>query len=237
MSTIFTKESGHCTMVGNMRGEYGGNVKSGANGMIQLIIFDLGKVILDFSHLKIAEGLARHSEHKRYQDPGNMMEDMLLNGNGVIARYDNGDMTTEEFFSYIKETFGLNISFLQFKRIWTEIFTENKGVGDLIERLKKDFTLFLLSNTNELHFTYIKERFPVVHKFDRWVLSYETGLSKPDPEIYRLALSQAGVKPSEAIFIDDIAGHVRGAQSVGIHAVEFKSVEQVTNYIEETAYE
>ena len=237
MSTILTKESGHCTMVGNMRGEYGGNVKSGANGMIQLIIFDLGKVILDFSHLKIAEGLARHSEHKRYQDPGNMMEDMLLNGNGVIARYDKGDMTSEEFFSYIKETFGLNISFLQFKRIWTEIFTENKGVGDLIERLKKDFTLFLLSNTNELHFTYIKESFPVVHKFDRWVLSYETGLSKPDPEIYRLALSQAGVKPSEAIFIDDITGHVRGAQSVGIRAVEFKSVEQITDYIKETAYE
>ena len=237
MSTIFTKESGHCTMVGNMRGEYGGNVKSGANGMIQLIIFDLGKVILDFSHLKIAEGLARHSEHKRYQDPGNMMEDMLLNGNGVIARYDNGKMTTEEFFSYIKETFGLTISFLQFKRIWTEIFTENKGVGDLIEQLKKDFTLFLLSNTNELHFTYIKESFPVVHKFDRWVLSYETGLSKPDPEIYRLALSQAGVKPSEAIFIDDITGHVRGAQSVGIRAVEFKSVEQITDYIKETAYE
>ena len=205
--------------------------------MIRLIIFDLGKVILDFSHITIAEGLARHSERQRYQDPGNMMEDMFLNGTRVIARYDKGKMTSEEFFSWSRETFGLNISFLQFKRIWTEIFTENKGVGDLIERIKKDFTLFLLSNTNELHFTYIKERFPLVHKFDRWVLSYETGLSKPDPEIYRLALSQAGVKPEEAIFIDDTAGHVRGAQSVGIHAVEFKSVEQITDYIEETAYE
>jgi len=45
------------------------------------------------------------------------------------------------------------------------------------------------------------------------------------------------VSNQEAIFIDDIAGHVRGAQSVGIHAVEFKSVEQITDYIEETAYE
>ncbi len=224
-------------MVGNMKGQYGDNLGLGANGMIRLILFDLGKVILDFSHVTIAEGLARHSEHRRYQDPSKMMEDMLLNGNGVIARYDNGDMTTEEFFSFIKNTFDLNISFLQFKRIWNDIFTENKGMRDLIERLKKDFTLFLLSNTNELHFTYIKESFPVVHKFDRWVLSYETGLSKPDPEIYRLALSQAGVKPEEAIFIDDIAGHVRGAQNVGIHAVEFKSVEQITDYIEETAYE
>ncbi len=229
MSTIFTKDAGHC----NMGGQYG----AGSECMIRLIIFDLGKVILDFSHVTIAEGLARHSEHKRYQDPGNIMEDMFLNGSGIIARYDNGDMTSEEFFSYIKKTFDLNISFLQFRQIWTEIFTENKGVRDLIERLKKDFTLFLLSNTNELHFTYIKERFPLVHKFDRWVLSYETGLSKPDPEIYRLALSQAGVKPEEAIFIDDITGHVRGAQSVGIHAVEFKSVEQITDYIEETAYE
>lgn len=225
MSTIFTKRFTHC------------NIGVGANGMIRLIIFDLGKVILDFSHLTTAEGLARHSKHKRYQDPGMIMKDMFLEGGKVIIRYDEGKMTSEEFFSWIKETFGLNISFLQFKRIWTEIFTENKGVGDLIERLKKDFTLFLLSNTNELHFNYIKERFPVVHKFDRWVLSYETGLSKPDPEIYHLALSQAGVKPEEAIFIDDIAGHVRGAQSVGIHAVEFKSVEQITDYIEETAYE
>ncbi|MBI5096154.1 MAG: HAD family phosphatase [Nitrospirae bacterium] len=189
--------------------------------MIRLIIFDLGKVILDFSHFEIAEGLSRYSKDKRYQGPGNMMEDMFLNGTGVIARYDEGKMTSEEFFSSIKEIFDLNISFLQFKRIWTEIFTENKGVSDLIERLKKDFPLFLLSNTNELHFNYIKERFPLVHKFDRWVLSYETGLSKPDPEIYRLALSQAGVKAEEAIFIDDISGHVRGAQSVGIHAVEF----------------
>ncbi len=237
MSTIFTKDAGHCTMVGTLRGQYGGKMGLGANGMIRLIIFDLGKVILDFSHLKIAEGLSGYSKDKRYQDPGNMLEEMFLNGRGVIGRYDNGDMTTDELFSYVKESFGLSISFLQFKRIWTEIFTENKGMGDLIERLKKDFTLFLLSNTNELHFTYIKERFPVVHKFDRWVLSYQTRLSKPDPEIYRLALSQAGVTPEEAIFIDDTAGHVRGARSVGIHAVEFKSVEQITAYIEETAYE
>src|SRR3990170_3516731 len=134
--------------------------------MIKLIIFDLGKVILDFSFSSVAEGLA-----------------------------------------------------------------------DLIERLKKDFRLCLLSNTNELHFEFIRKNFPVVYKFDMWVLSYEAGVMKPDPEIFRIALRKAGIEAEEAIFIDDIRGHVFGAQGLGINSVEFKSVAQITRFIEETVYE
>ena len=209
----------------------------GIYNMIKLIIFDLGKVILDFSHLEIAGGLARYSNHPAYQDPKNIMDNMFSKGNGIATLYEEGKITSEEFFGHIKETFRLNIPFLHFKRIWNGIFTENKGIGDLIEWLKKDFTLFLVSNTNELHFEYVKQKFPVVHKFDNWILSYETGVMKPHPEIFHIALSRAGVQPEEAIFIDDIAEHVRGAQVVGIHAVEFKSLEQIIRYLEEKAYE
>ena len=205
--------------------------------MIKLIIFDLGKVILDFSHQNIAEGLAPFSETSRYQDPDNILAHMFNSGAGIVNLYEEGRMTSEEFFSYIRETFRLDISFLQFKQIWNEIFTENKGVAELIERLKKEFPLFLLSNTNVLHFEYVKEKFPVVHKFDKWILSYETGLRKPCPEIFQTALRKAGVRPAEAIFIDDIRGHIIGAQGIGINAIEFKSVEQVARYIEEKIHE
>lgn len=225
VSTIFTKNPAHC------------NMGMGVLGMIRLIIFDLGKVILDFSHLKIAEGLAVCSNHRTYRDPKNIVEHMFNTGSKIASLYEEGKITSNDFFEYIKETFGLDISFLQFKLIWNEIFSENKGIGDLIKRLKEDFTLFLLSNTNELHFEYVKEKFPIVYKFDKWVLSHEAGIRKPHPGIYHMALSGAGVKPEEAIFIDDIAEFVSGAQSIGIHAVEFKSVEQITRYIEEKAYE
>lgn len=205
--------------------------------MIKLIIFDLGKVILDFSFSSVAEGLAGSSKHVLYKDPGNVADYLLKHGAGIAVRYESGKIGSEEFYNHIKESLCLDISFDQFKQIWSDIFRENEGVADLIDRLKMDFRLCLLSNTNELHFEFIRKNFPVVYKFDNWILSYEAGVMKPDPEIFRIALRKAGVGAEEAIFIDDIRGHVLGAQGLGINSVEFKSVAQITRFIEETVYE
>lgn len=205
--------------------------------MIKLIIFDLGKVILDFSFSSVAEGLARSSNHALYKDPGHIADYLLEHGKDIAVQYESGKIGSDEFFNRIKECFCLDLSFDQFKEIWSDIFRENAGVADLIERLRGDFRLCLLSNTNELHFEFVRKNFPVVHKFDMWVLSYEAGVMKPDPEIFRIALKKAGVEAEEAIFIDDIKGHVLGAQGLGINSVEFKSVAQITRYIEETVYE
>ncbi len=205
--------------------------------MIKLIIFDLGKVILDFSFSSVAEGLARSSNHVMYKDPGKVADYLLKHGTDIAVKYESGKIRSEDFYNHIKESFCLDLSFNQFKQIWSDIFRENEGVAELIDRLKRDFRLCLLSNTNELHFEFIRKNFPVVNKFDMWVLSYEVGVMKPAPEIYRIALDKAGVGAEEAIFIDDIKGHVQGAQGLGISSVEFKSVAQITRFIEETVYE
>ncbi|MCC6543344.1 MAG: HAD family phosphatase [Nitrospirae bacterium] len=205
--------------------------------MIKLIIFDLGKVILDFSISSVAEGLARSSNHMSYKDPGKIADYLRLHLTDIAGKYERGEIRSDEFYSHIKESFYLDLSYDQFKQIWNDIFRENEGVADLIRLLKKDFRLCLLSNTNELHFEYIKKSFPIVYKFDMWVLSYEVGVMKPDPEIFRIALKKTGVEAGEAIFIDDIKGHVLGAQGLGINSVEFKSVAQITRFIEETVNE
>jgi putative hydrolase of the HAD superfamily len=57
--------------------------------------------------------------------------------------------------------------------------------------------------------------------FDVRVFSAEEGVRKPDPEIYRLALSRLGVAPAEAIFVDDRLKNVEGARRVGMHALHF----------------
>ncbi len=205
--------------------------------MIKLIIFDLGKVILDFSFSSVSEGFARSSNHVLFKDPGNVSDYLLKNVTDIAAKYECGKIASEEFYKHIKESFCLDLSFNQFKNIWNDIFTENDGMADLIEILRKDFKLCLLSNTNELHFEFIRKKFPVVNKFDNWVLSYEAGVMKPDPEIFRIALQKAGVDAEESIFIDDIRGHVMEAQSLGINSVEFKSLAQITRFIEEKVYE
>ena len=205
--------------------------------MIKLIIFDLGKVIVDFSRVDIAKGLAGYSMLQHYQNPDNIMTYLFDTGYEIIRQYEEGHIGSQEFFNHVADVFSLNMSFEQFKVVWSEIFVENDGIAGLIESLKKNFPLLLLSNTNELHFEYIKNQFPIIHKFDEWILSYKIGKMKPDPEIYRTALSRAGVKPDDAIFIDDIAEYVLAAREMGINGVEFKSVEQITKEIKEMIHE
>jgi putative hydrolase of the HAD superfamily len=57
--------------------------------------------------------------------------------------------------------------------------------------------------------------------FDVRVFSCETGLCKPEPEIYRNCLSQLGVQPSEVLFLDDREPNIRTAEALGLHAVLF----------------
>lgn len=60
---------------------------------------------------------------------------------------------------------------------------------------------------------------PAADMFDVIVDSSAVGMRKPDPRIYRLALDQLGVEPEETVFLDDAAGNVEAARSVGMHAI------------------
>ena len=73
--------------------------------MIKLIIFDLGKVILDFSFFPVAEGLARSSNHELYKDPGNIADYLRLHGTDIAVKYESGKIRSEEFYNHIKESF------------------------------------------------------------------------------------------------------------------------------------
>ena len=68
--------------------------------------------------------------------------------------------------------------------------------------------------------------------FDEIVLSAEEGIQKPDPEIYYRALTQLGIAPGEAIFVDDREKNVEGAREVGMHAVLFTDTQQAKEEIE-----
>ena len=93
----------------------------------------------------------------------------------------------------------------------------------LLERLKPHYDLFLLSNTNALHMEYIERLLPQgspgFHSyFKRVFCSYELHLHKPDPEIYREACRQAGIRPEESLFIDDRQENIEAARKTGLEA-------------------
>jgi epoxide hydrolase-like predicted phosphatase len=70
------------------------------------------------------------------------------------------------------------------------------------------------------------EREKFADAFDGLTISAEVGVMKPDVVIFQHALDQLGVKPKEAVFVDDFPENITGCEAVGMHGIHFHSVEQ-----------
>ena len=153
--------------------------------MIKLFVFDLGNVILPFEHRQIAVKLHETSRIQDRFTPDDLFKFLFDRDRGLVNPYEEGLMSSVDFFAKLREKYKLELEFEEFQDIWNIIFEENTEVNDIIIYLKsKGFPVFLLSNTNELHFSYIMERYPIVHSLDEWILSYEVGAKKPKQKIY-----------------------------------------------------
>jgi HAD superfamily hydrolase (TIGR01509 family) len=194
---------------------------------IEVILYDLGNVILPFNHYQIAEKLSQFCQKKELGDPQRIFSYLFDLQKGVMNRFDVGNISSREFFQSIKEHLDLSISFDEFIPIWNEIFIENQDVSQIILSQKGRWKLGLLSNTNPLHFDYILSTFPIIQVFDQWILSHEVGFKKPAVEIFQKALEWAKVEPRKILFIDDMKKHVEVAASLGMQGIHFISAEQL----------
>ena len=194
---------------------------------IDVILFDLGNVILPFNHYQIAEKLSRFSQKKELQDPKTIFSYLFDSVKGIINDFDVGKVSPPEFFQSVKEYLDLSISFEAFLPIWNNIFVEDQKVSRIILSLKGKWRLGLLSNTDPLHFNYILSKFPMMKTFDKWILSYEVGFKKPAIEIYQKAMEWASVEPQKILFIDDMEKYVEVAISLGMQGIHFISAEQL----------
>lgn len=187
--------------------------------MIKVIIFDLGNVILNFDHMIICRKLASLSS----LSPEQVYE--IIFKSGLERLYDEGKISTQNFFEKVTNKLGLNISFEEFKIIWQDIFWINEGIQEILLNLKGRYKLFLLSNTNPLHFEFAREKFDILEALNEYILSYEVGFSKPAVEIFNEVLKKARVEPAKCIYIDDISEHIASSNKIGMKGILFQSIE------------
>ena len=189
--------------------------------MIKVIVFDLGNVIVSVNHFRFCQKLAGVSEYTP-EEIYNMGFDTYL-----VHDYEEGRITAREFFSEIRRKIQVRLKYSDFCRMWCDIFTENKAVSALIRALKGNYHLFLLSNTNDLHFNFAAKNFPVLGNFEEYILSYLVGCAKPDPRIYLEVIRLADCAPEEIVYIDDVPEYVSAARIFGIRGIHFRSCEQL----------
>jgi len=204
--------------------------------MIKLFVFDLGNVILPFEHRQIAVKLYEVSRIQNRFSPDDLFKFLFDRDHGLVNPYEEGLMSSMDFFAKIRERYKLELEFDEFKDIWNVIFQEDPEVNRIITHLKdKGYPVFLLSNTNELHFSYIMERYPIVHSLDEWILSYEVGAKKPKQKIYDAIFEKTDIARSETLYIDDIKSYVEAAKTYGLQAFHFMNAKDVWELLRENS--
>lgn len=186
------------------------------------LIFDLGNVVLGFDYNRAIRKLRQKS------DVDDKKAHELFFDSDLTKMHDKGLISSRGFYKKVKNELGLKLGFGEFASFWNEIFFENKLVTHLIRKIKKNYRLLLLSNTNKLHFDYIKKKFDVIKLFDEIIVSYKAHALKPEPEIYKLAIKKARTHPNKILYTDDREDLVEAARSAhGIDAVIFKNAEDL----------
>lgn len=185
---------------------------------IEALLFDLGKVLIDFNFETGVQAL-----HGACSISRDRLEEVLWD-EVWIRRYERGEISTAEFHAYLCESAALDMDLTGFRNVWSSVFLPNPLVSEhLLAALKRKYPLILVSNTNEAHFEFIRDRYAVVDYFDHHVLSYEVGSMKPDREIFEHAIRVSGLRPDALFFTDDREENILAASSLGIHAHQFRT--------------
>ncbi|MGI8543778.1 MAG: HAD family hydrolase [Aridibacter sp.] len=194
--------------------------------MIKTFIFDLGNVIVPFEADSKIKSLQEFTRLK----PEDVHEKVLLSEE--LRLFEMGEISSLEVFDFVKKTLDSEMSFEQFIENWNGIFILEPILSeDFIGKLSEKYKLLILSDTNEIHFEFIKQNFPVLKYFDDFVLSYEVGVLKPSKEIFQIAVEKAGCLSEECFFTDDIEKNVAAAKNLGINTVQFISAEQFEKHL------
>ena len=182
--------------------------------MIRHHIFDIGNVILKFDFSTAA---AKVSEQCAVEE-----SEILPSVSHLHVDLETGRMNADEFLAEAIRLTGYTGDAAAFRLAFQDIFTVNEPIAALVEELHADGgSLYLLSNTSDLHVPFFTSEYRVFDRFHDAVYSYVAGCMKPDPEIFRIAAEQFGVDPAETVYLDDLPANVEAACAAGFQGIVY----------------
>lgn len=203
---------------------------------INAIIFDLGGVLLDinyqltieaFNNLGCSDFESIYTQQKQSQ---------------LFDDFETGKVSSETFRKSLQKQMEFSISNVEFDNAWNKMLLQfPKKRIELLEKLNKKFSLFLLSNTNEIHIKAFKkiisssigyERFE--NCFKKVYFSSEIGNRKPNASCFEMVLSENKLSAAKTLFIDDSIQHVEGAYKIGIKTLLIESGEELVSIFPDT---
>ena len=187
---------------------------------IKNIIFDLGGVLVGLDAARCIEAFrqAGCAEIAAYVEE-HRTEDLFLD-------IELGRITTADFCRRVRGMTHTDTPDSRIAWAWNALLTDVAGEKKArLLHLSRRYRLFLLSNTNEMHWTKCRDEllpcgsYGATDYFDRVFLSYEMHMKKPDADIFNKVVADTGIVPGETLFIDDSADNCRTAAALGMHTL------------------
>lgn len=200
--------------------------------MIQALLFDMGKVLVDFDFELGMREFAAKTPLTRQEF------ELVIWDKHWIRRYERGEISTTDYHEHLCQRGKLTMNIQEFEAAWSAVFLPELIVPEqLLKNLQKRYPLILVSNTNESHATFISKRFTVFEYFHHRILSHEVGSLKPDVGIYRAAIQASGKAPEALFFADDREENIEAARALGIRAHLFRSVSGLVEALKDEGVE
>ena len=195
---------------------------------VKNIIFDLGGVIINLSVPSTVLAFAKAS--------GKSVDEVaaLVNSPGFI-NYEKGLISDEAFRQHVREELNWQASDNEIDESWNAMLLDIPLERlQLLERLKKSYRIFLLSNTNEIHlrkFNQILDSTSGQKEMDGYFHKayylHRMKMRKPDVEIFEFVVNENELNPEETLFLDDNLSNLKGAEMAGIKTFHVQTPELI----------
>jgi HAD superfamily hydrolase (TIGR01509 family) len=191
------------------------------------IIFDLGKVLVDFDYSIAARKVAARST-KQVPDLQH-----FLGSSPVLARFESGLLTREQFFDEMRQITGFTSDIGEFVSDFADIFVPIPAMIGLHEEVRRrGFQTYIFSNTNDIAIGHIRREFPFFKHFDGYIFSYEVGAMKPGAKIYEAMEKMSGKSGANLIYIDDRSENIATGNARGWRTVLHETPEKTRTALE-----
>jgi FMN phosphatase YigB (HAD superfamily) len=189
--------------------------------MQPVLVFDLGKVLVDFDYSIAARKIAARSAKSSAELGAFLLRSPLL------ADYESGRLTRPQFYDAIRDAIGFHGDLDEFGGYFADIFTAMPETIDLhAEVRRRGYQTYLLSNTNDLAVEHVRRNFPFYKDFDGYVLSFEVGVMKPESKIYAAVETLTGRRGADLVYIDDRPENVEAGVARGWRGIVHESAEK-----------
>lgn len=189
---------------------------------LRAVIFDMGGVIL-----RSMDWSPREAQAKRLGISREALENEVF-GNRTAALATVGACSEAEHWEAVRKTFAIEPEFMP---AWKDEFWSGDRMDtELIawlDNIRPQYKTALLSNAWPEARVTVRKNYPgSLNVFDLVIFSAEVQLAKPEEKIYRLVCQRLGVRPEEAVFVDDVLENVEGARKIGMLGVRFLNPHQ-----------